>query len=389
MSIPAKKNIYLDYAAATPIDPEVASTITATMTEVFGNPSSVHSVGRRASQVLLEARKRIAFVIGAKADEIVFTSSATEANNVAILGIARANAHKGKHIITSVIEHDSILKVMRQLEKEGFLVTYLSVKSNGLIDLEEFRKAITQETILVSLGYVNSEIGIIQPIKELLAIVNNIPQEQKPLFHVDASQAVGLLPIQISQIAVDAMTFNSSKIYGPHGIGCLYLARSVNPQPILFGGSQERGIRPGTENVALALGFAHAFEMAEALRKKEVVRLAELKNYAIEQILNRISDTKLNGDTRERVANNINISFANTDGEILQAALDEHGIQVATGSACTARYTGPSHVIKALGMPQEYEKGNIRITLGRATTKEEIDELLVLLENLVSISRSI
>ncbi len=384
----AKKNIYLDYAATTPLDLKVERVILAQLKN-FGNPSSIYSLGRQAKQVIEDARKSVAKILNSSSEELVFTGSGTESDNLAIFGIARAYKNIGGHIITTKIEHHAVLRACQYLEKnEGFKVTYLDVGKNGVVDPEAVKKAIRPDTILISIIYANNEIGAIQSIAKIGRLIRSHKQATlfsisvPPYFHTDACQAAGALNLNVQELAVDLMTLNGSKIYGPKGIGCLFIRRGIRLQPIIIGGSQERGLRAGTENPALIVGFAKALELADKNKEKESKRLIKLRDYLINQILTQIPDSKLNGDPIQRLPNNISISFKDIDGEMLMLALDQEGIQVSTGSACTVSETSPSHVMQAIGNPEGW--GNLRITLGHQTTKKDLDYVFGVLTYIVA-----
>lgn len=385
-----KKIIYLDYAGATPVDLTVQKIIAEHTDKSFGNASSPHAVGRKAKGVIEEARLGVAKVIGAKTTEIVFTNSGTESDNLAILGVARSYKKYGRHIITTNIEHLAVLRSCQFLEKdEGFKITYLPVDKNGIIDSKILEKNLRPDTILISVMYANNEIGTVQPIKEISDVIKNYRKKgnnKLPIFHTDACQAAGALNLNAHELGVDLMTLNGSKIYGPKATGCLYINRNVQLNPILLGGGQERGLRPGTENPALIAGFAKALEITDQKRNSESKRLIKLRDYLISEILNKIPNSKLNGDIQKRLPNNLNFSFDNIDGEMLMLALDRVGVQVSTGSACSATTTGPSHVIRAVGNPDGW--GNIRVTLGRATTKKELTYFFNILRRLVEKMRT-
>lgn len=402
-----KKKLYLDYAAGTPIDPRVERVILRRM-KTLGNPSSLHEAGRRVKEVLEDSRKKVAKALGARSDEIIFTGSGTESVNLGIFGAARAYKKFGKHIITSSIEHHAVLRACQYLEQnEGFKVSYLDVKQNGIIDPEVFRKALRADTILVSIMYANNEIGTIQPITEIAKLLRDfrnrkfqvpnlklqVQHEKTPFFHVDACQAAGALNLNVNQLGIDLMTLNGSKIYGPKGVGCLYVKRGINLLPIIVGGNQEMGLRAGTENVPAIAGFAEALEIADREKTKESARLIKLRDYLIKSILNKIPDSYLNGDPILRLPNNINVSFEGVDSEMLVLTLDQKGIQVSTGAACTIAETGPSHVLaalKALRKSRFYDgSGNIRITLGRQTIKKDIDYVSQILPRIVKKLRDI
>ena len=376
------KNVYLDYAGTTPMDPRVERVVLKRLRESWGNASSVHAVGRQAKKVIEDSRKNVARVIGSRPEEIIFTGSGTESDNFAIFGVARAYKKYGRHIITSKIEHPAVLRACQYLEQnEKFEVSYLDVSKNGIVNPESVRRALRPDTILVSVIYANNEIGTIQPIAEISKVIQEArskkleagswhQNEKLPVFHSDSCQAAGALNLNVNHLGVDLMTLNGSKIYGPKAAGCLYVRRGINLVPLIVGGSQEGGLRAGTENTALIAGFAKALELADGSKKKESARLVKLRDYMIGQILKTIPGGRLNGDPILRLPNNINISFENVDGEMLMLALDQRGIQVSTGSACTSTSTEPSHVLKALGLPESLAKGNIRITLGRQTNKK-------------------
>jgi len=401
--------IYLDHAAATPLDKRVAASILKSQS-IFGNASSLHTRGQEAKKLLEDSRKKIAKIIGASSSEIVFTPSGTESVNLAILGIARAYKKQGTHIITSKIEHLSVLKACEYLEKkEGFKISYLDVQPNGVIDPELIKKSLRPDTVLTSIMYANNEIGTIQPIAKISKVIRNFRKfkianlklkinEKLPVFHVDACQAAGAFELNVQKLGVDLMSINGSKIYGPKGTGCLFVRRGIDIEPMIVGGSQEMGRRAGTENVPLLAGFALALELADKNRVRESARLTKLRDYLIFKILNEVeprsdrgstSGPVLNGDAILRLPNNINISFPNTDGEMLVLAIDQKGVEVSTGSACTTSETGPSHVIRALSevQPQTVNvsanSGNLRITLGRSTTKKDLDYLLKVLPGVI------
>ena len=373
------KRIYLDNASTTPIDPKVLGVMLPYLTDKYGNPSSIHYEGRVAKKAIEESRERIAKIVGIKKDGIIFTSGGTESDNLAVLGIARANKEKGKHIIVSAIEHKAVLDSCKKLEKEGFEITYLNVDKNGIVSLESLKKSISRDTILVSIMYANNEIGTIQPIKEIAKIIKE-SKISNPIFHTDACQAVGALPINIKDLDVDALTISSSKIYGPKGIGCLCLNENCKIEPIIFGGGQERGIRSGTENTAYILGFAEALFISEKKRLSESKRLTKLRDYFIENLIKKITKIIINGGRTKRLPNNINLSLHGVEGESLVLMLDENGISASTGSACSANDLKPSHVISALGGDAELAHSSVRFTLGRYTKKSDIDYTVKMLD---------
>ena len=390
MSVP---NVYLDHAATTPIDSRVREVMLPYLGEKFGNPSSFHSLGKEIKDDLDDARESIANILHIRPDEILFTSGGTESDNLAILGYARANQKQGKHLITTAIEHHAVLESMIHLEKkEGFEVTYLKPDREGLVSVEQVAAVLRPDTILVSVMYANNEIGTIQPIAE----IGNLIQKQRkesgnawPMFHTDACQATGYLDLNIEKLHVDMLTLNGSKMYGPKGTGLLYVKRGIKLQPLQFGGSQERALRPGTEDVASIMGMARALELVQADREQETQRLIPLRDKLIRELKVRIPKIRLNGDAVQRLPNNVNISFMDIEGEALILYLDAAGIYASTGSACTSISLDPSHVILALGMPYEVAHGSIRFSLGHATTDKDIDYVLETLPPLVEKLRSI
>ena len=376
---------YYDYAATTPCDPRVLKKMEPYFTLDFGNPSSIHQYGQIAKNAVDNARVDIAKILGCSPEEIYFTSGGTESDNIAILGTARANAHKGKHIITTKIEHHAVLHPCEQLEKEGFEVTYANVDKDGIINPDEVKKVIRKDTILVSIMYANNEIGTIQPIWKIGRYCKNkgIP------FHTDACQAAGTLEMNVDKLIVDLMTLNGGKIYGPKGIGILYIRKHTNIWPITYGGEQEKRLRPGTENVPGIVGLAEALKLAQKDREKENKRLTELRDMLIKGIIKKIPKVKLNGHPEKRLPNNVNVSILDIEGEAMLLRLDMLGIAASSGSACTSGSLDPSHVILALGHGYEVAHGSIRFTLGKQTKKEDIDYVLKVLPKVVSDLRKI
>jgi len=394
------KQIYLDYAATTYIDPMVLQKMKPYLTTAYGNASSLYFLGRQVKTAIEKAREEVAEILGVSSQEIIFTGSGTESDNLAIFGIAKAYQNFGHHIIVSKIEHKAVLESAKKLEKDGFKVTYLNVDSNGIVKLDELKKALNQKTILVSIMYANNEIGTIQPIREISGIIRNFrdvkSQKSKvkgqvslPAFHTDACQAAGALSLKIKDLGVDLLTLNGSKIYGPKGVGCLYVNKNYKIEPLIVGGSQEMGLRAGTENTALIVGFAEALKLAEKLRKKESQRLRDLRDYFIKNVLKNIPHCRLNGHPQKRLPNNINLSFAGLEGESLVLRLDQYGISASTGSACTSTDLRPSYVLMALGLKEELAHGSLRLTLGRKTTKKDLDYVLKILPKIVSDLRKI
>lgn len=384
------RNIYLDHAATTYIDSRVLQKMKPYLAAKFGNASSLYSLGREANAAIENVRQETAEIFKVSAKEIIFTGSGTESDNMAVLGMARKHKSEGDHIIVSKIEHKAVLEAAKKLEKEGFRVTYLNVDSRGIINLDELEKALTKKTILVSVMYANNEIGTIQPIKEISEIVRKFRGDNPlPAFHTDACQAAGALALKIGELGVDLMTINGSKIYGPKGVGCLYLNKNYRIDPLIVGGGQESGLRAGTENVALIVGFGEALKLAEKSRLKESRRLKILRNYLIKKILKIIPYSRLNGDLLKRLPNNVNVSFNGIEGESIVLKLDRYGVAVSTASACTAKDLAASHVLLAIGLPEELAHGSLRLTLGRKTTKKELDYVLEVLPKTIRELRDI
>lgn len=380
------KQIYLDNASTTPMRPEVLEAMMPYFTEEYGNPSSIYPLGQRASDAVTAAREQLAICIGAKPQELFFTSGGSESDNWAIKGFARANAAKGRHIITSAIEHHAVLHTCAALEKEGFEVTYLPVDSDGLVSVEDFKQAIRPDTILASIMFANNEIGTIQPIAQLAEAAH----EAGVVFHTDAVQAFGHEYINVGEMGIDMLSASAHKLYGPKGMGLLYVRKGVRLQNLIDGGQQERGRRATTENVPGIVGFAKAAQLAEAERESVHATQAALRDHAIERILKEIPHAKLNGSWKNRLANNVNFSFEFIEGEGMLLQLAARGICVSSGSACTSGSLDPSHVLLAIGLPHEIAHGSLRMTLGRATTREDvdyaIDSLKATLANLRSMS---
>ncbi|MDP2631201.1 MAG: aminotransferase class V-fold PLP-dependent enzyme [Candidatus Uhrbacteria bacterium] len=386
------RNVYMDHAAATPIDRKVVEVMLPFLNESYGNPSSFHSVGKVASDAILNARSSIAQILGARADEVIFTSGGTESDNLAILGYARKNKDFGKHIITTKAEHEAVLESCAELEREGFEVTYLDVDEYGMVTADQVEGALRDDTILASVIYANNEIGTVNPIREIGAKIQRARKgsaKNFPVLHIDACQAASALELNIQKLNVDMLTLNGSKIYGPKGAGLLYVRRGIKLQPLQFGGAQEKRVRPGTENVAGIVGLASALQIADDGRVQYVQKTTELRDKLINGILSSISKTRLNGHKTERLPNNVNISFMDIEGEALLLYLDSKGVYVSTGSACTSQSLDPSHVILALGMPYEVAHGSIRFSLGRDTTEEDVDYVLETLPPLVEKLRKI
>ena len=379
------KSVYLDHAATTPVDPVVFEAMRPYLTDKFANPSSVHAFGREARAAVDEARDSIASAVGGSASEIVFTSGGTEADNLAVLGAARANRSKGDHIVTCATEHHAVLESCEQLENEGFRVTILPVDPDGLLDPDAVDAAIDGKTILVSIMHVNNEIGVIQPI----SAIGRLAREKGALFHTDAVQSFGVLPIDVDRLNVDLLSASAHKIYGPKGSGFLYVRSGVRVHPLQVGGGQERERRPGTENVAGIVGLKAAAELAVSLLDTAPARLAEMRDYLIEGIFARISGVHSNGHRQLRAPGNANLSFEGVEGEALLLNLDLEGIAASSGSACTAGSVEPSHVLVALGIPRELAQGSLRLTVGRGTTKEDLDQAIDAIESIVTRLRAL
>lgn len=374
------KRIYLDHAATTPTHPEVVKAMLPFFTDIFGNPSSIYSYGQEARGSLEEAREGIASFIGAGTDEVVFTGGGTEADNFALEGVAFANESKGNHIITSNIEHHAISETCKFLEQRGFVITYLPVDCSGLVNPSDVKKAITSKTILISVMHANNEIGTIEPIAEIAKIA----QEAGIVMHTDAVQAAGHIPIDVNQLGVDLLAMSAHKLYGPKGIGALYIRKGTKLIPFIHGGDQERKRRASTENLAGIIGFSKAIELAKQGISEEAMRLTRLRDHLVEGLLDRVEHSRLNGHPQMRLPNNVNLSFDYVEGESMVLNLDLEGICVSTGSACSSASLEPSHVLLAIGLPPEQAHSSLRITLGRGTTEEEITRILDVLPQIIT-----
>lgn len=390
------RSIYLDHAATTPIDPRVLEAMKPYLEgDGYGNPSSFHSMGKMAKEAVDESRASIAKILNCRAEEIIFTSGGTESDNFAILGTYRAYKSKGNHVITNAIEHHAVLNTVEHLgKKEGAETTIMKVDGFGMVKLDELEVALRPETLLVSVMYANNEIGTINPIPEIAKMLKKYKEKlgrkstDYPYFHTDACQASGACDLDVKKLGVDLMTLNGSKIYGPKGVGLLYIRQGLRPEPLIFGGGQEFGLRGGTENVSLIVGFAKALELAQEEKEEENVRLTKLRDYAIQELL-KIPKSRLNGHPIERLPNNINISFLDIEGEAMILYLDAKGIYTSTGSACTSGSLDPSHVIVGIGLPYEAAHGSLRLSMGKKTTKEDIDYVIEVLPGIVEKLRSI
>lgn len=384
------RKVYLDYSATTPVKQAVVDEMIPYFTEHFGNASSIYSTGMEAKDAVEHAREQVAALINAEPKEIIFTSGGTESDNWALIATARRLEPKGKHIITSEIEHHAILHSCSYLEKEGFEVTYIGVDHDGLVDPAEVEAAIRPDTILISIMHVNNEVGAVQPIAEIGAIA----KKHKVLFHTDAVQAAGNVPIDVKAMNVDMLSMSSHKIYGPKGIGAMYVRTGVNLPTYIHGGAQERKKRAGTENVPAIVGFGKAAEIARIDFDKHVAHVSSLRDHFVERVLAEVPDTYFNGSREHRHPGNANITFEFVEGESILLYLDFAGISCSSGSACSSRSLQPSHVLTALGIPVELIHGSIRFTFGDPTTMEDVDytvdrikEVIEKLRNISSISK--
>lgn len=378
------RKVYFDHSATTATAPEVASQMVEYMTNTFGNPSSVHAFGREAKKAVIHARKQVANLIGANPEEILFTSGGTEGDNMALRGIAEANKKRGKHIITTQIEHHAILHTCEALEKEGYRVTYLPVDEYARINPQDVADAICDDTILISVMFANNEVGTIQPIAE----IGKIAKEKGIYFHTDAVQAVGNYPIDVNEYGIDLLTISSHKFHGPKGIGALYIRKGVRIKPILFGGAQEKTLRPGTENTPGIVGLGKAAELAQAELTDKINRVQKLRDKLIAGITECIPEAKLNGHPTLRMPGNVNFSFRYIEGESLLLNLGIKGIAASSGSACTSGSLDPSHVLLAMGITHEIAHGSLRLSLGRENTEEDVDYCLEVLPEIVARLRS-
>ena len=375
----ASRYVYLDYAATTPMDPRVIEVMNEHFRTSYGNSSSLHSIGQKAAQTLVKSRETIASLINAKRDEIIFTSSGTEADNIAILGVALKNQNRGKHIITSALEHHAVENTCKSLKKKGFTITFLPVDKYGLIDLRELEDMITDETTLISIMFANNEIGTIEPIKE----IGVIAKKHDVVFHTDAVQAFGKVPIDVEAMNIDLLSASAHKLYGPKGVGLLYLRnKGVREgwgkfiEPIMYGGGHERDMRPSTINVPGIAGFAKAVELAKAEMPKEIEIQTNYRDKIIKNVLENIGDTYLNGHPTKRLPNNVNLGIKFIEGESIVLDLDSEGIAASTGSACSSKSLDPSHVLLAIGLKPQEAHGSLRVTVGRFTTDDDVDYFL-------------
>jgi len=379
------RRVYLDYAATTPTDPRVLKAMEPYLKEKFGNTMSLHSFGQEAKEALEESREKIANFIGAKPNEIIFTSSATESNNLALKGTAFANKEKGNHIIISSIEHPCIMESAKWLESQGFKVTRLEVDKYGLVNPEDIKKAIKKETILVSIMHANNEIGTIEPIEK----IGRICKEKGAPFHTDAAQTFGKIPINVNKMNIDLLTASSHKMYGPKGAGILYVRKGTRITPLLHGGGHESGLRSSTINVPAIVGFAKTLEIAKREMKREKARLERLRTKLEKGILEKIKGSNLNGHPKKRLPNISNFWFEGIEGESIVVELDLLGICASTGSACSSEKLEPSHVLLAIGLKPWQAHGSLRLSLGRWTKEKEVDYVLEVLPEIIKKLRKI
>jgi len=374
------RRIYLDHAATTPTHPEVVKAMLPFFTDAFGNPSSIHSYGQEAKGAVEEARTKVAELIGARSEEIVFTSGGTEADNYALKGVAYANEHKGNHIITTSIEHNAVMEVCKFLERREFGITYLPVDKYGLVDPDDVKRAITDRTILISVMHANNEVGTIEPVEE----IGRIAKEAGVYFHSDAVQTAGHIPVNVAELKVDLLSISAHKLYGPKGAGALYIRKGTRLVSFMHGGEQEKRRRAGTENVPAIVGLGKAVELAGQEIGKEAERLAYLRDKLSKGLGEKIDHIRLNGHPRKRLPNNINVSVDFVEGESLLLNLDLEGICASTGSACSSASPEPSHVLLALGLPAEQAHGSLRFTLGRENTEADVERVLDVLPGIVA-----
>lgn len=373
------KSIYLDHSATTPLDPEVLEAMMPYFTDIYGNSSSVHSQGQQAARALEEAREKVAALLGAKPTELIFTSGGTEANNQAIITYMLNNRGKGNHIITSAVEHHAVLHTCQFLAKQGFELTVLPVNSYGEVEPDTIREALRPDTALVSIMHANNEIGTIEPIKELAAIAH----EAGAVFHTDAVQTAGKIPVNVNDLGVDLLSASSHKLYGPKGIGCLYVRKGIRIGSLLHGGGHERNLRAGTVNVPGAVGFGKAAELAMQRLCSQEAPLAVLAKRLIDGLLATIPNTRLTGHPERRLPGSVSVCFDYVEGESILLMLDHYGIMASSGSACTSDSLDPSHVLLAIGLPHETAHGSLRMTMGKDNTQEDVDYVLQVLPPII------
>lgn len=377
------RRIYMDHSATTPVDPQVIQAMISTLTDSFGNPSSIHSFGQEAHKLIQKARKQVAGLIGADSEEIVFASGGTEADNMAIIGTAKDRMGRGRHIITSQIEHHAVLNTCRQLEKEGFEVTYLPVNWFGEVELETVARAIRPDTILISIMHANNEIGTIQPI----ATMGRMARDKGIIFHTDAVQSVGRIPVDVKSLSVDLLSLSGHKFYGPKGTGALYVRSGTRLTPLLFGGGQERKWRSGTENVPGVVGLGLAAELARQHLPERSQHLGKLSQTVIDRILAEIPQAYLTGHPQKRLPGHASFVFQAVEGAAMLVFLDAEGIAVSGGSACTSNSFDPSHVLTALGLNKDAAHSSLRISLGKDNTLEDVERLMEVMPGIIERQR--
>lgn len=377
--------IYMDYSATTPVKAEVLQEMIPYFTEHYGNPSSLYTIGMESKMAVTSARKKLADLINAKENELFFTAGGTESDNWALRGVADALISKGNHIITTKIEHHAILHTCDYLSKHGFDITYLDVDSEGRVSIEDLKAAITDKTILISVMFLNNEVGSIQPIKE----IGEIAKKNNITFHTDAVQALGNVKIDVDELGIDLMSMSAHKIYGPKGIGAIYIRKGTKISNLIFGGAQETKKRAGTENLPGIVGFGKAAELANTLLEEHIKKVSELRDYFIKEVTSKIDHTYVNGSMDHRHPGNASITFEYIEGESMLLLLDMNGIYVSTGSACSSASLTPSHVLSAMGIPVERIHGTLRFTVGDFTTKEDIDYVIEKLIEIVGKLRAI
>ncbi|KAF1085162.1 Cysteine desulfurase [Sporotomaculum syntrophicum] len=373
------KSIYMDHSATTPVDKQVFEAMVPYFTEIYGNAASVHSQGRQASRAVELAREQVAALIGASPEEIIFTSGGTEADNQAIIAYMLANRSKGRHIITSAIEHHAVLHCCDWLARQGFEITVLPVNPLGVVEPATLSKALRPDTALVSIMHANNEVGTLEPIAELAAIAH----EAGAVFHTDAVQTVGKIPVDVRELGVDLLSASAHKLYGPKGVGCLYSNKKVGITGFVHGGGQENGKRAGTTNVPGIVGFGKAAELAGQNLPVRAAKLTELGQRLIKGLLKEIPHTRLNGHPTERLPGSVSVSFDYVEGESILLMLDSYGIMASSGSACTSGSTDPSHVLLALGIPVESAHGSLRLTMGKDNTDADVDRVLEVLPTII------
>ncbi len=378
------KKIYFDNNSTTQVDPKVLEAMLPYFVEKYGNPSSIHRIGQEIRKDIEEAREKIAEILGIKPGELTFTGSGTESDNMAIIGAARANREKGKHIITSNIEHAAVTSACKVLEKEGFDVTFLPVREDGIVNIDDFKKALRDDTILVTIMHANNEIGTIQPIQE----IGEITKEKKILFHVDAVQSVGKIRFKPKDWNIDMMSFSGHKFHGAKGIGGLYIRNGIKVDKLIVGGHQERNRRPGTENIPGIIGMAKALEIADAHLEEGAAREAALRDDLEKKLVERIPEVIVNGKKDKRLPGTLSLTIKYVEGESILLNLDLKGVAVSSGSACTSGSLEPSHVVLAIGVPMEHAHGTIRFSLGKYNTQEEVDYVADILPEIVAKIRS-